>query len=74
MDGNDFVHFAERDAIVIAAIRDALCAMEATNGRVVRLEGVRGMLHFEAQIQKLKMALHLMGVTATDHAEAMMRG
>ncbi len=74
MDGNDFVHLAERDAIVIAAIRDALCAMEATNGRVVRLEGVRGMLHFEPQMQKLKMALHLLGVTATDHAEAMIRG
>lgn len=59
---------------MIAAVRDALCAMEATNGRIVRLEGVRGMLHFDPQIQKLKMALHLMGVTATDHAEALMRG
>jgi hypothetical protein len=73
MDGNDFVHLAERDAIVIAAIRHALGAMEATDGQIVRLEGVRGMLHFEPQIQKLKMALHLMGVTATDHAEALMR-
>ena len=74
MDGNDFVHLAERDAIVVAAIRHALCAMETTNGQLVRMEGVRGILHYEPQIQELKMALHLLGVTATDHAEAAIRG
>jgi hypothetical protein len=73
MDAKDFVLNAERDAILIAAIRHALMAMEATDGHIVRMEGVRGMLHFEPQIQKLKMALHLLGVTATDHAEAMIR-
>ena len=74
MEAKDFIVLAERDAIVIAAIRHALSAMELTNGRVVRMEGVRGILHYEAQIQKLKLALHLMGVTATDHADAMIRG
>jgi hypothetical protein len=74
MDGNDFVHLAERDAIVIAAIRHALSAMESTNGRVVRLEGVRGILHYEPQMQKLKMALHLMGVSAMDHSESLIGG
>lgn len=74
MDGNDFVHLAERDAIVVAAIRQALCAMEVTNGQLVRMQGVRGVLHYEPQIQQLKMALHLLGVTATDYAEAAIRG
>lgn len=71
MDAKDFVLLAERDAIVIAAIRHALCAMEATNGHIVRMEGVRGMLHYEPQMQKLQMALHLLGVNATDHSESM---
>ncbi len=74
MDSKDFIFHAERDAILIAAIRHALTAMEATDGHIVRMEGVRGMLHFEPQIQKLKMALHLLGVTATDHSEALIRG
>ncbi|MDB5933296.1 MAG: hypothetical protein JWQ01_640 [Massilia sp.] len=74
MDGNDFVHLAERDAIVIVAIRHALSAMESTNGRVVRLEGVRGILHYDPQMQKLKMALHLMGVSAMDHSESLIGG
>jgi hypothetical protein len=74
MDGNDFVHLAERDAIVIAAIRHALSAMESTDGRFVRMEGVRGILHYEPQIQELKMALHLLGVSATDYAESLIRG
>ncbi|MES2757375.1 MAG: hypothetical protein V4693_08360 [Pseudomonadota bacterium] len=73
MDAYDFVFQSERDAIVVAAIRHALTAMEATDGHIVRMEGVRGMLHFEPQIQKLKMALHLLGVTANDHAEALIR-
>jgi hypothetical protein len=74
MDGKDFVLLAERDAIVIAAIRNALSAMELTNGRIVRMEGVRGILHYEPQMQKLRMALHLLGVTATDHSGALIRG
>jgi hypothetical protein len=74
MDGKDFVHLAERDAVVIAAIRHALTAMELTDGGIVRMEGVRGLLHYEPQIQKLKMALHLLGVSATDHAESLIRG
>ena len=74
MDGKEFVVLAERDAILIAAVRNALRAMELTNGRIVRMEGVRGILHYESEIQKLKMALHLLGVTATDHSEALIRG
>ncbi|MET0858866.1 MAG: hypothetical protein ABWY27_19120 [Telluria sp.] len=74
MDGKDFVHLAERDAILIAAVRNALRAMELTHGSIVRMEGVRGILHYESEIQKLKMALHLLGVTATDHSEALIRG
>ncbi|MFC0135724.1 hypothetical protein CR105_00190 [Massilia eurypsychrophila] len=74
MDGKEFVVLAERDAILIAAVRNALRAMELTNGNIVRMEGVRGILHFESEIQKLKMALHLLGVTATDHADALIRG
>jgi hypothetical protein len=74
MDGNDFVHLAERDAILIAAVRNALRAMELTNGSIVRMEGVRGILHYESEIQKLKMALHLLGVTAKDHSEVLIRG
>lgn len=74
MDANDFVPLAERDAVVIAAIRHALTAMELTDGGIVRMEGVRGLLHFEPQIQKLKMALHLLGVNATDHSEFLIRG
>jgi hypothetical protein len=74
MDEKEFVVLAERDAILIAAVRNALRAMELTNGNIVRMEGVRGILHFESEIQKLKMALHLLGVTATDHADALIRG
>jgi hypothetical protein len=74
MDGNDFVHLAERDAILVAAVRNALRAMELTNGSIVRMEGVRGILHYESEIQKLKMALHLLGVTAKDHSEVLIRG
>jgi hypothetical protein len=70
MDGIDFVLHAERDAILIAAMRHALCAMELTNGCAVRMEGVRGILHFEQQIEKLKMALQLLGIGASDFSEA----
>ena len=74
MNAKEFVLHAERDAILIAALRDALCAMETTNGSVVRMEGVRGMLFYEPQIEKLKMALHLLGVNATDYSESLVRG
>lgn len=74
MDAKDFILQTERDAILIAAMRHALGAMEATNGSIVRMEGMRGVLHFETQIEKLKMALHLLGMNATDYSQAMIRG
>jgi hypothetical protein len=74
MDAKDFVLQAERDAILIAAMRHALSAMEVTNGSLVRMEGVRGVLHFEPQIEKLKMALHLLGMNATDYSKSVIRG
>jgi hypothetical protein len=73
MNGNEFVLHAERDAILIAAMRHALSAMELTNGSLVRMEGVRGTLFYEPQIEKLKMALHLLGVNATDHGRTAVR-
>ena len=74
MDAKDFVLQAERDAILIAAMRHALSAMEVTNGCMVRMEGVRGVLHFEPQMEKLKMALHLLGMNATDYSKSVIRG
>jgi hypothetical protein len=73
MDGKEFILNAERDAILIAAMRHALCAMEVTNGSAVRMEGVRGILYYEPQIEKLKMALHLMGVNAADYSQSRLR-
>jgi hypothetical protein len=73
MDGKEFVLHAERDAILIAAMRHALCAMEVTNGSAVRMNGVRGILFYEPQIEKLKMALHLLGVNAAEYSESMLR-
>jgi non-homologous end joining protein Ku len=73
MDAKDFVLQAERDAILIAAMRHALCAMELTNGSIVRMEGVRGVLHYEPQMEKLKMALHLLGMNATDYSQSLIR-
>lgn len=74
MDAKDFVLQAERDAILIAAMRHALSAMEVTNGCMVRMDGVRGVLHFEPQMEKLKMALHLLGMNATDYSKSVIRG
>lgn len=74
MDAKDFVLQAERDAILIAAMRHALAAMEVTNGCMVRMDGVRGVLHFEPQMEKLKMALHLLGMNATDYSKSVIRG
>lgn len=73
MDVKEFVLHAERDAILIAAMRHALTAMEVTNGCIVRMEGVRGILHYETQIEKLKMALHLLGINATDFSQSLIR-
>jgi hypothetical protein len=73
MDGKEFILNAERDAILIAAMRHALCAMEVTNGSAVRMEGIRGILYYEPQIEKLKMALHLMGVNAAEYSQSTLR-
>lgn len=70
MDVKEFVVQAERDAILIAAMRHALRAMEVTNGCIVRMEGVRGILHYETQIEKLKLALHLLGMNPTDYSQS----
>jgi hypothetical protein len=73
MDGNEFIFNAERDAILIAAMRHALCAMEVTNGSAVRMDGVRGILYYEPQIEKLKMALDLLGVNAAEYSHSLLR-
>ena len=74
MNAKEFVLNAERDAILIAALRDALCAMELTNGSIVRKDGVRGILYYDPQVEQLKMALHLLGVNATDYSQSLIRG
>lgn len=74
MDAKDFVRAAERDALVIAAMRQALHAMELTNGCAIRMEGVRGVLHYDQQIEKLKLALQVLGMGATDFAARPSRG
>jgi hypothetical protein len=73
MDGKEFILNAERDAILIAAMRHALGALEVTNGSAVRMNGVRGILYYEPQIEKLKMALHLLGVNAAEYSKSMLR-
>lgn len=74
MNAKEFVLNAERNATVIGALRDALCAMELTNGSIVRMDGVRGILYYEPQIEKLKLALHTLGVSATDYSQSLIRG
>lgn len=74
MDAKDFVLAAERDAILISAMRQALYAMELTNGCVIRMEGVRGILHYDQQIVKLKLALEILGIGATDFSVPPSRG
>jgi hypothetical protein len=70
MDGKEFIINAERDAILIAAMRHALRALEVTNGSAVRMEGVRGILFYEPQIERLKMALDLLGVNAAEYSQS----
>lgn len=74
MDAKDFVLAVERDAILISAMRQALYAMELTNGCTIRMEGVRGILHYDQQIAKLKLALQTLGVDATDFSSPTSRG
>ena len=74
MDAKDFVLAAERDAILIAAMRQALHAMEITNGCAIRMEGVRGVLHYDQQIEKLKLALQILGIGAADFSARFSRG
>ena len=74
MDAKNFVLAAERDAILISAMRNALHAMQVTNGCAVQMEGVRGSLHFDQQIEKLKLALQVMGMSATDLPASRSRG
>jgi hypothetical protein len=47
--------------------------LEVTNGSAVRMNGVRGILYYEPQIEKLKMALHLLGVNAAEYSKSMLR-
>jgi hypothetical protein len=47
--------------------------LEVTNGSAVRMNGVRGILYYEPQIEKLKMALHLLGVNAAEYSQSMLR-
>lgn len=63
MDSRDFVKYSVRDAIVIAAIRQAEIAMALamTSGFAINAEGVHGPLKFESMIARLQHALFLMG-------------
>lgn len=74
MDAKDFVLTAERDAILIAAMRQALHAMEVTNGCAIRMDGVRGILDYDRHIEKLKLALQIVGMGATDFSAPPSRG
>lgn len=74
MDAKDFLLAAERDAILIAAMRQALHAMQVTNGCAIRMDGVRGTLHFDQQIEKLKLALQVLGMSAIDLSASRTRG
>ena len=74
MDAKDFLLAAERDAILISAMRNALHAMQVTNGCAIKMDGVRGTLHFDLQIEKLKVALQVLGMSATDLPASRSRG
>lgn len=74
MDAKNFVLAAERDAILISAMRNALHAMQVTNGCAIRMDGVRGTLHFDQQIEKLKLALQTLGIDSTDFSASPSRG
>lgn len=62
MDSHEFIESAERDAMLIDALLHALHAMALTNGCAVDEAGVRGTLHFEYEIAKLRLALYMLGV------------
>lgn len=68
MDAKDFVLAIERDAVLISAMRQALHAMELTNGCTIRMDGIRGILHYDPQIATLKLALSMLGGGASDFA------
>lgn len=74
MDATDFLLAVERDAILISAMRQALHAMEVTNGSAIRMDGVRGILHYDQQIEKLKLALQILGMGAADFSVRPARG
>jgi hypothetical protein len=74
LDAKDFVLAAERDAILIAATRQALHAMEVTNGCSIRMDGVRGILDYDRHIEKLKLALQILGMGAMDFSAPPSRG
>lgn len=65
MDAKDFVLAVERDAVLISAMRQALHAMELTNGCSIRMDGIRGILHYDPQIATLKLALTILGGEAS---------
>ena len=65
MNSAEFIESAQRDAVVIDALYRALYAMALTTGWVIIAGEVRGTLHFEQEIDNLKLALHLLGVDTT---------
>lgn len=62
MDGRQFLTAAVRDAMVIDSLHRALYAMKLTNGAVILVDGVRGSLNFDHEIEKLHRSLYLLGV------------
>lgn len=65
MDSHEFIESAERDAMLIDALLYALHAMALTTGCAIDEEGVRGTLHFEYEIAKLRLALYVLGIDTT---------
>lgn len=59
---DDFVARSARDAVVAAAMMDALHALQLIQLAEVEVGGQAGMLDFSIEIEKLKAALHLVGV------------
>lgn len=65
MDSREFIDSAERDAVLIDALHHALYAMALTTGCTINQAGVRGSLHFDYEIAKLRLALYVLGIDTT---------
>lgn len=70
MDSKQFIQCAERDAMVIDALHQALYAMALTSGCTINQGGVSGTLRFEQEIAKLRVALYVLGIDTTQQLPA----